>query len=636
MAMLFLISFLVSTFLALLLTPVVIRFANRIKALDFPDARKVHKHPIPRLGGLAIFLSVVSTILILLSSGKLAAIDTNVFLSLAPSLLIGSLLMLGVGIADDIRPLRAVTKLAVQIVAAAVVVTGGLRMTMISNPFGAGSIALGWLGAPLTVLWIVAVTNATNLIDGLDGLASGIGAIACLTIAMFALESDNFVPAAIAFALAGGLVGFLRFNSYPARIFLGDSGSLFLGFSLACLSVVGSAKGSTAFAFAVPILSMGVPLLDTTLAIVRRSARALNPKADDLKFSVRYLISHIARPDKEHIHHRLLALGIPHKQAVLMLYGVSFTLGFGALAIGAAGSTTISFFAITTSVVAMVGLWRLDRGLLATLRNNFLIPAARWRGLESVTFQAASDLGFILSACFLANIMGGTTRLFHPVFSLLIVALVQMTTFIAFGTYKAAVHAPGIGDGLRLVKTAAIAAAGAGMILLASGVPVSAKWAVITILDFFILSTLLLASRTVISALRRLSTNEGQELHMVLIYGTGAKGSALLKLLSHSKEKRYVPVGFLDDNPQLEGKIFHGYRIFGGQWKIERLVQKYGVKEIILADDKLTHETLKRIRAAVRLTNIKARSLSVRLQPTRVYHTTRAEAEQKLEVEKVQ
>ena len=342
-------AFLISLAIVVTLSPIVMRLAHRINALDVPDSRKVHNHPIPRLGGVAIYPAVVLTVVSFVVFGAIPADVLCGFCQQAPYLLLGSFLMVSIGVVDDVRQVRALTKLGVQCVAAGIVVAGGLQITELSNPFGRDALTLGWLGYPLTVTWIVAVTNATNLIDGLDGLASGIGAIASSTIAIFALVHGDTATALLAIILIGALVGFLKQNSHPARMFLGDSGSLFLGFSLACLSVIGSTKGSTAFAFVVPLLAMGLPLIDTFLAIVRRSIRAVRLNPDELSFSIRRLVTSLTTPDKEHIHHRLLALGIPHRQVVWLLYGVSFSLGLGALGIGMTSSVLAPFFAVTTA-----------------------------------------------------------------------------------------------------------------------------------------------------------------------------------------------------------------------------------------------------------------------------------------------
>lgn len=300
--------------LALLVTPLVKKYAFKIGALDLPDQRKVHKRVMPRLGGLAIYFSFITAVLL--------TMDINLQTC---ALLLGGTLIIILGFVDDTRGLSPRLKLAGQIAAATAVaaIPFGLRVEFLTNPFSDELITLGFLAIPVTVLWIVSVTNAVNLIDGLDGLASGTTFISALTLAavvwietatsgVFPGQSEAFVLALI---LAAAIVGFLRYNFYPAKIFLGDSGSMFLGFSVASLSIMGMAKGATFISVIIPVVILGIPLLDTIFAIVRRC----------------YGRRPIFQPDKEHLHHRLIQMGLSHRQAVLSIYGVNIVLALSAI-----------------------------------------------------------------------------------------------------------------------------------------------------------------------------------------------------------------------------------------------------------------------------------------------------------------
>jgi len=305
---------LVALAVALVLTPQVRRLAFRVGALDAPDYRKVHEGVMPRLGGLAIYASFVLAVLV---GGRVTAP--------VGGLLAGATLITAVGVADDVYRLRAWTKLAGQVLAALVVVPFGIVVSQFSNPLSGNPypvVQLGWLAWPLTVLWLVAVTNAVNLIDGLDGLASGTAFIAALTMAAVIGLEGYRVPGSVnagvmwlALVLAAATLGFWRYNFHPARIFLGDGGSMLLGFLLGSMAVMGPAKDATGISVIIPLVILGIPLADTACAIVRRCWRH-RP---------------IMQPDREHLHHRLLDLGLNHRQAVLAIYGVDLILGGSAV-----------------------------------------------------------------------------------------------------------------------------------------------------------------------------------------------------------------------------------------------------------------------------------------------------------------
>jgi UDP-GlcNAc:undecaprenyl-phosphate/decaprenyl-phosphate GlcNAc-1-phosphate transferase len=299
---------------SLVATPLVIRLAKARRLYDRPGLRKVHTHPVPRIGGVAIAIALILGCLPALLM-KSVTTATGASTGQLAALILLSLGMCLVGLVDDIRGLRAWTKLAFQLAAAIAACACGIRIT-VTGLDGFVSLQLGWwISWPLTVVWIVGVTNAINLIDGLDGLAAGIAAITCLVVGIFAATTDQTVMAVLMLAGFGSLVGFLVFNFNPARVFMGDSGTLFLGFFLATASVMCATKTQTILGLALPAMSLGLPLFDTLFSIVRRIAGRRS----------------IFSPDRSHIHHRLIAMGIHHRQAVLLLYLVTALAGgFGA------------------------------------------------------------------------------------------------------------------------------------------------------------------------------------------------------------------------------------------------------------------------------------------------------------------
>ena len=310
----FLVTLLVAWLATDLLIPWVTRLAYSLGRVDQPDARKVHTTPIPRLGGVAIFLGffIAIAVIELLVVGPLFP-RTGPFMGL----LAGASIIFLLGIVDDLRPLPATLKLVIQIVAASVAVALGVRIEVLSNPMGGMLILPMSLSVGLTIFWLVGITNTINLIDGLDGLAGGVSLIAASTTALIAFQTKQPALALLALALVGATIGFLRYNWNPAKIFMGDSGSLFLGFVLAAISVIGLLKVAATAALLVPILILGVPIFDTAFAIVRRAIQR-RP---------------IFSPDRGHLHHRLLGLGFSQRRAVVIIYAICLLLGGTALAL---------------------------------------------------------------------------------------------------------------------------------------------------------------------------------------------------------------------------------------------------------------------------------------------------------------
>ncbi len=348
-------SFLVAMGATWIATPGVIRLAQWIGAIDLPGERKTHTSPVPRIGGLAVFLGFLAGMAFAaFATGNLLTIpQTGVYWR---GLAFAATGLLVVGLIDDLSGLRYYWKFAAQIVAAVYIWNCGFRIETVSHPLG-GSLDLELLSFPLTVLWIVGITNAVNLIDGLDGLAAGIALITTVAVAVIAFARGQLGVTAAAVALAGSLIGFLKFNFNPARVFLGDSGSMFLGFVLAVTSVRGSQKGPTAVAILVPLLVLGLPLLDTGLAVVRRlyRLRSHGKRSDN---SLLYILSNLDQlflPDRGHIHHRLIDLGASHRGAVLILYIVGALFAAAAFALVLIKSLFIAALLIGVLVSMMAG-----------------------------------------------------------------------------------------------------------------------------------------------------------------------------------------------------------------------------------------------------------------------------------------
>jgi UDP-GlcNAc:undecaprenyl-phosphate GlcNAc-1-phosphate transferase len=307
---LFVFIFGISLFLSYLLTPFMINLAFKTGILSKPGKRKVHTRSVPFLGGLAIYIAFVIAILFAFYANQQFMIESFYKLD---GLLIGATLIVILGLWDDIRNIGPVLKLLGQVAVALLLFAYGIRIELLTNPFSGVEIQLPlFLSMLFSVIWVVGLINAMNLIDGLDGLAAGITAIVCGSLVLVALFLGNYINTFLLLALAGSVLGFLRFNFYPAKIFMGDAGSMFLGFMLASVALLESQyKSATAVALLVPITALSIPIYDTLIAILRR----LFQKGS------------IFKADKKHLHHRLLSTGLKQSEIVLFLYLVTLYLG---------------------------------------------------------------------------------------------------------------------------------------------------------------------------------------------------------------------------------------------------------------------------------------------------------------------
>ncbi len=314
-------AFLAAALLALVLTPRVRRLAHLVDVVDHPDERRVHTRPIPRGGGVAVataFIVVVASLFVVNAAVGIWSPPKDLEGREIGALLLGAGLAVVLGLLDDRFDLRARWQLGGQVVLALIPVGLGITVGAIANPFGPGMIRLeGIWGAVFVVAWTVGMINSINFIDGLDGLSSGVALIAALTLGIISVTATSAEPAValVCVTLAGALLGFLRWNFHPASIFIGTSGVMFLGYTLALLSILGSAK------VAVALLVLGVPIIDTFYIIVRRILQGRSPFA----------------ADRAHIHHRLLDLGLSHRQTVLLIYAICIALGLLSLVLSGTG-----------------------------------------------------------------------------------------------------------------------------------------------------------------------------------------------------------------------------------------------------------------------------------------------------------
>ncbi len=336
-----LLAVLVAAVLSYGATPLVKRLAIKVGAIDVPkDNRRMHKVPIPRLGGLAIFAAFIVAVLLF------AKIDREM-----RGILLGAMIIVALGVLDDIHTMKALPKFLVQILAAVVVILHGCRIEFISNPVFTSSETYLHLSTAvsvaLTVIWIVAITNAVNFIDGLDGLAVGVSGISAATMLVVAILVAEQNVAIIMAALFGACLGFIPYNFNPAKIFMGDTGSTFLGFILATMSIQGLFKLYAIISFAVPFLILGIPIFDICFAVLRRLAKGQNPM----------------QADRGHVHHRLIDMGFNQKQSVMITYMLTALLGLSAVVLTSSGEVKALILLGTVFIVGGIGFWTICSGM---------------------------------------------------------------------------------------------------------------------------------------------------------------------------------------------------------------------------------------------------------------------------------
>lgn len=406
------ISYFYIFFCALLVTfflvPPVMNLAVRIGGVDKPDERKIHSGDTPRLGGIAIFCGFLFTIIFFVD------IDRQIkgFLS-------GAVIIFLTGFADDVMSLRPRHKLLGEVFAALVaVISGGVHLVSLGDPFELGQINLGYFAIPFTIFALVGVMNAINLIDGLDGLAGGVSALACMAFGVIAWKTDNVHLIPVVVALLGALCGFMRYNTYPARIFMGDSGSLLLGYCMGFCSVMLLNNAKTAISIATPVIILAIPILDTLVVMIQRIRRG----------------EHAFSPDKTHLHHRLLDIGFGHKFTVIIVNTVTYLLSVVAIFFYGAKDGYLLTFLICFTVIFYCVLNLLNRDRLqkkdSILNNNSPI-------IESGTFRTVIKISKYLLICmkYLMILVLALPVFIPPVYPQLITIVAGILAIVLFALF---------------------------------------------------------------------------------------------------------------------------------------------------------------------------------------------------------
>lgn len=343
----YILVFFIAFCLSFLLTPLVKLASRKMGWLDYPNWRKMNKDPVPLMGGLAIYIGFVISLLSVMFKNPFR---DNLYKFWG--LLAGSFIIVLIGFVDDVNGLSARRKLFYQITASAIAVLMGYAIFKVTNPLGESFSVSSFISFGISLFWIVGFINAINLIDGLDGLAAGVSAIISASLFFAAVRSNSPIVAILAIALAGSILGFLPFNFYPAKIFMGDTGSMFLGFVLALISMEGTYKGATFITMMIPIVAMGVPVVDTGLSIIRRLIKG----------------NGIFKADKEHIHHKLLVREGSPREAVVILYFLTACFGMIAIALSRLQGIAALFALIITAILTL--RWIVNSGFMDFLEEK--------------------------------------------------------------------------------------------------------------------------------------------------------------------------------------------------------------------------------------------------------------------------
>jgi UDP-GlcNAc:undecaprenyl-phosphate/decaprenyl-phosphate GlcNAc-1-phosphate transferase len=551
--------------LSFVFTPLACHFASWVGAVDRPGPRRVHTVPVPRLGGLAIVAAIYGVIA-LLAAADVSRIVGHVTGSLEAGITFGVIPVLIVSIVDDIRPLPAGVKALGHLAGAFTAGAFGIQLNSEVNLLGR-AVEIGWLSIPISLLWIVGLTNAFNIVDGLDGLSAGLALISALSLGLTSLVVGQTGLAILALILAGALVGFLPYNIYPAKVFLGDTGSAAIGFFLACLALRGGSTLTSGLAVVTPILVLGLPIAETLVSMSRRMLRGLRSGAP----------LHVFSPDAGHFHHRLLALGFDQRRAVLVLYGAGLLAALVGFASVFLSHKKAAVLLLTMLAAAFVGLWRLGYDEFAFLRRgDFLrlyeVPVLR-RGL----FIVFADLIIVIVSIYCAFVLKyDDWRLVHSrgsaLWLLTVLAPLSFLSFSAFGLYRRAWRLASAED--MLVVTIAVsfaAASGAVLSQLFNPTTPPATWFVICYVVKLLGMTGSRASHRLLLDMRRRALVDGDP---VLIYGAGRGGALVVREVVANPEVGMRPLGFIDDDPALRGKTFAGYPLLGGCEALEDVISQ--------------------------------------------------------------
>lgn len=560
----FVAAFVGASLLSYVFTPLVRRAALAFGALDLPEERKVHASPIPRLGGAAVGLAMALAVLAALAASPALRVALFGAGGIARWVALGgtACAVLVVGAVDDVRGIPARMKLVLEIGAAALVVgVAGVPQAIVVAPSAPG-ITLGVLGPALTILWIVTLTNAVNLTDVVDGVAGGVGAVCALALGLTSLALGHVVATAVLLGLAGALVGFLPHNFQAPRIFLGDSGSLLVGFLLGAASLVGLERDGAWLAWPA-VLAVAVPLAECGLTVTRRLLRAVavvRPGSARERFLLRRGRAGLFVPDRQHVPHRLRELGLPPWAALGLLYGSA--VAAGALAVAAVRWPAVGPPAVLVALAGVV--YVAPRWLYEELRlfdRGAFLPLLETRVVHNHAVHVLYDASSVALA-FLASraLAGGSLPSETP--SSAVTGGVVVATLAGFkvaGLYRGSYRHAGLAETARSVRAVIVGGvlgAGAAVALLGRPLP-----AAVYVLFLYVLLSLVVGARFSFCVLEYVYQRAQLGGRRTLIFGADRAGRRALTEMLSQPALGLRPVGFLDENPGADGGDFQGYPV---------------------------------------------------------------------------
>src|SRR5687767_12602214 len=558
--------------LALILTPLVRAFARRVGMVAVPKIDRWHKKPTAMMGGIAIWLTVVIC--------YFAFIPRTVY---GAEILLASTFLFLVGLVDDVIHIKPYQKLIGQVLGSAFVVYYGLSLPW------TGSVLLNMA---LAIFWLIGITNAINLLDNMDGLASGIAIIAAGFLALSFVNTGQFTEALIMMLFAGALLGFLIYNSNPASIFMGDCGSMFVGFFLASsalINVSGGRSRSLLPVLAVPILVLFIPIFDTTFVTV---IRKLSGRA-------------ASQGGRDHTSHRLVALGMSERHAVWMLYGFAALSGVLAILVQRARlDVSLAAIAGFTIVLTLIGVYLAGVKVYdqseqtAALKEKplytFLVDVSYKRRI----FEVLLDVVLVILSYWIAYAVKFPPT--SPAWNLFIRTLpvlvfMKMSVFLVMGVYRGLWRYTGMSDMVVFAKAVAVSSV-ASVLMVLFVFRFEGYSRTVFAIDAVLMFLLLAGSRMAFRLFRQvLPAVRQQDGRRVLIYGAGDGGELLLRELRNNRDLNLSPVGFLDDDPAKNGKVIHGLRVFGGNGDLASVCAQHDVHEVVISSLKMTDERIKEV-----------------------------------------
>lgn len=591
--------------LAFAFTPLVARLAVMIGAVDMPGGRKIHTVPTPRLGGLSVVISIA---LVLMGSPRLSGGRWQLPSHLAMGLALGILPVFLVSIVDDIRSVGVRKKFLAHTLGASVAVAFGISLAPVVHLFGT-PIYIGGLAAPLSVLWIVGVTNAFNIIDGLDGLSTGLALISAASMAALFVLVGQLEMGGVALVLAGALAGFLPYNVHPARLFLGDTGATAIGFCLAAFAIKGGSTLSSGFAALLPVFILGLPIADTLITMARRMIGRFENR-----------VGGVFVADRNHLHHRLLALGIDHGRAVVILYGTGLLLASAALLSVFLNTRQAAFFVVGLLLAGLVGVKRLGYDEFAFIRRGTVLKVYEIPAVKRGMFVVFVDIVLAVAAAYLA--VGLKTdhwsfSLVHPMVLDIATTFTPVTVLVFWwsGMYRGSWRVAGLQELTRTCRAVALVTVlGATLVeLFSSAIYPLSLFGIYGIVSLM-LTALLRASYVILQSTQLRASHRGVP---VLIYGAGGGGVAAVRELFQNSAAGLRPIGFIDDDARRRGQLVSGLPVFGTERELEGIIRKYSADALVIATDKIPVDRLERAKRSCEQAEVRMFRLEIRVERLR-------------------